>query len=145
MRQRRDPSSPWPANAVALVGLAAGALTFAPLIWLDVLIQKSQVSDLAESAIKVYAYSTCHAPWFVHQLTGWPRNASDVGTLAINAVYYAAMFLLFRRVKRWRQRRNLGDGPHCPHCFYNLTGNASGVCPECGEQVSEPAHPEPVP
>ena len=23
----------------------------------------------------------------------------------------------------------------CPNCFYNLTGNESGVCPECGTEV----------
>jgi hypothetical protein len=22
---------------------------------------------------------------------------------------------------------------HCPHCGYDLRGNVSGVCPECGE------------
>ena len=27
---------------------------------------------------------------------------------------------------------------HCRHCGYNLTGNISGRCPECGEEaVSE--------
>ena len=24
---------------------------------------------------------------------------------------------------------------HCENCGYNLTGNVSGVCPECGEKV----------
>ena len=24
---------------------------------------------------------------------------------------------------------------HCQKCGYNLTGNVSGVCPECGEQI----------
>lgn len=24
---------------------------------------------------------------------------------------------------------------HCQHCGYNLTGNVSGVCPECGEEA----------
>lgn len=24
---------------------------------------------------------------------------------------------------------------HCQHCGYDLTGNTSGVCPECGEQI----------
>ncbi len=31
------------------------------------------------------------------------------------------------------------DGPprpgHCQNCGYNLTGNTSGRCPECGERV----------
>ena len=27
--------------------------------------------------------------------------------------------------------------PHCAQCGYNLTGNVSGVCPECGTPVNE--------
>ena len=36
---------------------------------------------------------------------------------------------------KWRRRRNLPDNP-CPSCGYDLTGNESGECPECG-QASE--------
>ncbi|MGD8451815.1 MAG: hypothetical protein PVJ57_08355 [Phycisphaerae bacterium] len=36
---------------------------------------------------------------------------------------------------RRRAQRKTG---HCSHCSYNLTGNASGRCPECGEVVSVP-------
>ena len=33
----------------------------------------------------------------------------------------------------WRDRRiPLG---HCQRCRYDLTGNTSGVCPECGTQA----------
>ncbi|MFH1746135.1 MAG: hypothetical protein ABIG44_03720 [Planctomycetota bacterium] len=31
----------------------------------------------------------------------------------------------------WRDRRRIPPG-HCRKCGYNLTGNVSGVCPECG-------------
>ena len=34
----------------------------------------------------------------------------------------------------WRNSRPVPFG-HCPQCRYNLTGNVSGVCPECGEKV----------
>ncbi len=30
-----------------------------------------------------------------------------------------------------------GSGIYCPRCFYNLTGNVSGICPECGTPVPE--------
>ena len=33
-----------------------------------------------------------------------------------------------------RSRRNRLIG-HCPNCEYDLTGNTSGVCPECGERL----------
>ena len=34
-------------------------------------------------------------------------------------------------VRRWRRRRR-GE---CVGCGYNLTGNESGVCPECGKPI----------
>jgi len=33
---------------------------------------------------------------------------------------------------RWDQRPPPG---HCQSCGYNLTGNTSGVCPECGKKI----------
>ena len=39
----------------------------------------------------------------------------------------------------WRYRRDRRmptDGmPHCATCDYNLTGNVSGICPECGTPI----------
>lgn len=32
-------------------------------------------------------------------------------------------------------RRRIPAG-HCKNCGYNLTGNMSGVCPECGSRIS---------
>jgi hypothetical protein len=40
----------------------------------------------------------------------------------------------------WRDRRRIAPG-HC-RCGYDLTRNTSGVCPECGEQLAEPAAPK---
>ena len=34
----------------------------------------------------------------------------------------------------WRDRCRIPSG-HCQKCGYDLTGNVSGVCPECGEKV----------
>jgi hypothetical protein len=34
----------------------------------------------------------------------------------------------------WRDRRRIPPG-HCQACGYDLTGNTSGVCPECGVQI----------
>ena len=39
---------------------------------------------------------------------------------------------------RWCYRDRRGERLHrgeCPHCGYSLTGNLSGVCPECGTRV----------
>lgn len=32
---------------------------------------------------------------------------------------------------------------HCPECNHDLTGNTSGVCPECGAEVDESVLNEP--
>lgn len=34
----------------------------------------------------------------------------------------------------WLDRRRIPPG-HCLKCGYDLTGNVSGVCPECGEKT----------
>ena len=34
----------------------------------------------------------------------------------------------------WRDRRRIPLG-HCQHCGYDLTGNVSGRCPECGRAI----------
>src|SRR5262245_61134316 len=31
----------------------------------------------------------------------------------------------------------------CPRCGYDITGNQSGRCPECGTKLPEPAQPSP--
>jgi hypothetical protein len=38
-----------------------------------------------------------------------------------------------------RRRTRFRDPTCCPSCSYNLTGNTSGVCPECGTAVAREA------
>lgn len=60
-----------------------------------------------------------------------PRRVWDVGTpLWIPFLLTATptAFLL------WRDRRRIPPG-HCLKCGYNLKGNVSGVCPECGTKI----------
>jgi len=41
----------------------------------------------------------------------------------------------------YAQRRGRPPG-HCQSCGYDLTGNVSGVCPECGQKVAPMSHSE---
>ena len=56
--------------------------------------------------------------------------------LAVYVLLFAALpalALLIRFRRAWRVRRGL-----CPDCSYNLTGNTSGICPECGRRSRMP-------
>lgn len=39
--------------------------------------------------------------------------------------------------------RRMPRDAHCPVCAYNLTGNVSGICPECGAAVVQSASVNP--
>lgn len=39
------------------------------------------------------------------------------------------------RVSVWLDRKRTIAG-HCPTCHYDLTGNLSGICPECGTAIA---------
>ncbi|MBU0719691.1 MAG: hypothetical protein KJ749_15715, partial [Planctomycetes bacterium] len=46
-------------------------------------------------------------------------------------VIYPASAFFGGPVRRWRRRRH----GLCPQCAYDLTGNVSDVCPECGSVI----------
>ena len=46
---------------------------------------------------------------------------------------YLAARVVYERL-RWRQVASAD--PLCPTCLYNLTANTSGICPECGKQIT---------
>ncbi len=52
------------------------------------------------------------------------------GMLRIIGASYAGLIAVVG-VLLWLQRR-AARGHECRHCLYDLTGNVTGVCPECG-------------
>jgi hypothetical protein len=40
------------------------------------------------------------------------------------------------RALAWARRSRRRPSNRCPRCGYDLTGNVSGVCPECGKEVA---------
>ena len=53
--------------------------------------------------------------------------------LALFATYPTVAFIR-GPARRWRRRRK----GLCLKCGYNLTGNVSGICPECGTRIEQP-------
>jgi len=64
-----------------------------------------------------------------------PSELHGYRTLAGVAVIVSAVAIGFLAILRRLRAEEPVEGPRCRHCDYNLTGNVSGVCPECGEKV----------
>jgi hypothetical protein len=66
-----------------------------------------------------------------------PRTAAMAyAGYALGFAATAAVGMLHRREGRKSRRRRLGL---CTECGYDLTGNVSGKCPECGAHVNAKA------
>jgi hypothetical protein len=63
----------------------------------------------------------------------WARGVR-VPLWAVCTLIATACALLAYLERRARQRHRSASGC-CIRCGYNLTGNVSGVCPECGERI----------
>jgi len=71
----------------------------------------------------------------------WKRLWFEPGAWASKAIYLTVLvwftpiifvglpFVIYAKLKRQYSY------PRCQNCYYNLTGNISGVCPECGEPI----------
>ncbi len=63
--------------------------------------------------------------------TTWGERAAVVVLVFLPLIAVAVVHLAELRLFEWRQqRRRLAN--RCTRCEYDLTGNVSGVCPECG-------------
>jgi len=81
--------------------------------------------------------------------TRWP-TIDDAAELRHAGAFYTILvvplsFLLFLTgsATAWlfhRDRRHIPPN-HCPRCGYNLTGNTTGLCSECGTAISPPTPP----
>jgi hypothetical protein len=54
--------------------------------------------------------------------------------IGLSLVRCATPLVIFGLLTRWCTPVRIPPG-HCQKCGYNLTGNVSGVCPECGEKI----------
>ena len=62
------------------------------------------------------------SPWTIQRAMWW----------TLNAVFVLPTLYISLGAVHWLRLRRIPPG-HCKRCGYNLTGNVSGVCSECGE------------
>lgn len=99
-----------------------------------------------------------HATPSVSQDSFFPRLAhvdfelriarTIVGILSTILLIFGAGLVVYplctrvqRYARRWLDLRMLYRQGKCPVCGYDLQGNVSGVCPECGTPIRESDHP----
>lgn len=70
---------------------------------------------------------------FEYSLGGAPQDGMAI---AIGLYIVPQGLSLLLSIHTYRRLRSLKPPRHCRNCGYNLTGNESGVCPECGTSLS---------
>jgi hypothetical protein len=68
----------------------------------------------------------------------WPTYVESIWGDMINVPLWMPFVLIgFPTALLWRADRRCRRTGHCKECGYNLTGNKSGVCPECGTAAGD--------
>ncbi len=60
-------------------------------------------------------------------------------------IIFAFIGILHKVGRRASLVARFSADPLCHQCMYNLTGNISGICPECGTPIQSPPAPEAPP
>lgn len=73
-----------------------------------------------------------------YEFVWWPVTDPFVGIIAVFVPLWIplGLFLVPTAFLWSRDRRRIPFG-HCQKCGYDLTGNVSGVCPECGATAAK--------
>ena len=102
------------------------------LALLGLLIWKLWLRRAAAEAMLAVAV-VCTLCWGLQaNYTSWKGLVSN-GMLWWGGALLIISVILLWRVHIWAGRES--KFPHCLDCGYNLTGNISGTCPECGNAV----------
>ncbi|MFH1747662.1 MAG: hypothetical protein ABIG44_11525 [Planctomycetota bacterium] len=150
---RRRPILKWSATIAAVVALALTVLSF----WLDFMVWTPRlrvgvclgvVRVVRVDGLRTLSYDTLLAvevsragPWSVNNDPGWStlptyKWLQNGWRLDVPVWPFIVLPGVLAGWIWWRERHRPGPGC-CEHCGYNLTGNLSGRCSECGESVSK--------
>ena len=113
-------------------------------LWLDVFTNVGRKINLEISSGSVILGGVDKAPILpgirTHSWRGFgcerPRTYNSFHNNFVDLVIPFWLLLLISAIPTawlWRRDRHRIPPGHCPRCGYDLTGNTSGVCSECGE------------
>jgi hypothetical protein len=116
----------------AIAGWNSG---YGPLFWILLLIMTLALRRwrpvMAEGLLALAV--VCTVAWAVH-----PGSSLNWrGITSNDMLFWGCVMLIISSfaIVRTREKRTKPLLPICPKCRYNLTGNISGVCPECGHAI----------
>lgn len=78
--------------------------------------------------------NTEHRDWFSNHVAYMAILNRDVYFRLLIIPWAPLALSLVACIIFWCRSRRPQRG-HCPKCGYNLTGNLSGICPECGDRT----------
>ncbi len=102
-------------------------------------IRRSQGKNILAKIVIIHfssvGFMLCLSDLFSDYYRLLPRQFSKTPFLVIFSFspFFIAILLAYYVVSI--SRTELDDYGHCDECGYNLTGNKSGVCPECGTTI----------
>jgi hypothetical protein len=109
---------------------------------------RNQVTSLrfSHGAIAIYTIRDARLPgrWWYHSRSSplltdmtsiWPEVYSSTKGFALRLpLFFLLVLAALPTAWLWYRDRRPPKW-HCESCGYNLTGNVSGVCPECGNRI----------
>jgi hypothetical protein len=139
---------------VGTMGCALFAVAWiASLFWTVTYIGGGQALWTEPGAVNIrrrVGWLTQTSGWFLGRTTdarveSWLPRAKPIGTSRrfrlIVPLWIPFVVLAVPTALLWSlDRRRIPPG-HCRKCGYNLTGNVSGICPECGTPVKREGKP----
>lgn len=120
----------------ALIGASSGAIySFSFLVLLPQSL-KAVTPDIIGFVLFIPCLPGCPLALLTGQLGPCGGEYATHTIIAGNAIFYGVIGALAIYLIRRRKRKSPAD--HCKSCGYNLTGNVSGRCPECGKALVHP-------
>jgi hypothetical protein len=88
---------------------------------------------IAASLLALTLWYTYSCGW-LHVVDGmqWDWDLGIEGSICFG---FAIALAIVGNIMAWRYRPRVPEASKCRRCGYDLRGNVSGVCPECGTRI----------
>lgn len=100
----------------------------------DAMMTRSSEANLNDLRQRVATRAAAERALRAAMVAPWSHALSLAVACGVSGAATLGLFVWLR----WLEARRTAAGRYCPACDYDLTGNLSGVCPECGRPVSRP-------